>query len=84
MMGDLPRLAIALVTVLLVSLIGLGVAQQAVDTVQFDATDDFCGTKDTIVTAIDDGFGWFPMLILALIGGICIAYVARYMGWIQF
>lgn len=84
MMGDLPKLAIGLVTVLLVSMIGLGIAQQAVDTVQFEPTDEFCGTKDTVIQSVDDAFGWFPMLILALIGGICIAYVARYMGWIQF
>lgn len=84
MIGDLPKLAIGLVVILLVSVIGLGVSQQAVDTVNFDPSDEFCATKDDVVKMTDDAYGWFPMLILALIGGICIAYVARYMGWIQF
>jgi len=84
MMGDLPRLAIGLAVTVIVSMIGLGIAQQAVDTQNFEPTDEFCSSKDTIVQAVDDAYGWFPMLILALIGGICIAYVARYMGWIQF
>lgn len=84
MIGDLPKLAIGLVVVLLVSVIGLGIAQQAIDTVTFESTDEFCHTKDTVVTMIDDAFGWMPMLILALIGGIAIAYVAKFMGWINF
>lgn len=84
MIGDLPKLAIGLVVVLLVSVIGLGIAQQAIDTVTFESTDEFCTTKDTVVTMIDDAFGWMPMLILALIGGIAIAYVAKFMGWINF
>lgn len=84
MIGDLPKLAIGLVVVLLVSVIGLGIAQQAVDTVQFEATDEFCGTKDSVVSMVDDAFGWMPMLILALIGGIAIAYVAKFMGWVNF
>lgn len=84
MIGDLPKLAIGLVVVLLVSVIGLGIAQQAIDTVTFESTDEFCNTKDTVVTMIDDAFGWMPMLILALIGGIAIAYVAKFMGWINF
>jgi hypothetical protein len=84
MIGDLPKLAIGLIVVLLVSVIGLGIAQQGIDTVTFESTDEFCATKDTVVTMIDDAFGWFPMLILALIGGIAIAYVAKFMGWINF
>ncbi len=84
MMNDLPKLAVGFVVILLVSIIGLGIAQESVDTVTFESGDEFCATKDSVVGAIDDAFGWLPMLILALIGGVGIAYVARYLGYLNF
>ena len=100
MLEDLPRLIISFIVILLVGIVGLGLAQQALDTVKFpapaytSATDDmnvtgsgnvtvaaywtdqgFNGTALNLATSIDSAFGWLPMLILAAVGGIAIAYV---------
>lgn len=82
MIGDLQGLVVALVVVLLTCVIGLGIAQTSVDTVGFTASDDFCATKDTVVTSIGGAFDWLPMLMLLAIGAIAIMYVARFVGWI--
>lgn len=72
MMGDLPKVAIGLVMILLVSVIGLGIAQQAIDTVTFESTDDFCATKDTVVSMVDDAFGWINSRVVVFnMGLIC-------------
>lgn len=83
MLDEIPQLTVTLVVVLLVAIVGLGLSQQAVDTVTFEATDEFCATKDTVVDMIDSAFGWIPLLILAAIGGIALVYVANYMGYIN-
>jgi hypothetical protein len=75
MLEDLPRLVISFVVILLVGVVGLGLAQQAMDTVKFAPDATFNTTAQNLAGSIDDAFGWLPMLILAAIGGIAIAYV---------
>lgn len=75
MLEDLPRLVISFVVILLVGIVGLGLAQQALDTVKFAPGAKFNTTATTLATSIDSAFGWLPMLILAAVGGIAIAYV---------
>lgn len=65
-------------------MIGLSLSQQAVMTVQFESTDEFYATVDNFIDAISDGYSWLPMLILTFICGIAIAYVTKFMGWINF
>jgi len=72
---DLPRLVISFVVILLVGVVGLGLAQQAIDTVSFAPDAIFNSTATDLATSIDNAFGWLPMLILAAVGGIAIAYV---------
>lgn len=81
-MNGLIQLVLGLVVVLLVSVIGLGIAQQGADTVAFTSSDEFCATKDTVVVAVDSVFSWLPMIMLLCIGGIAVAYVVKYLGWI--
>lgn len=75
MLEELPRLVISFVVILLVGVIGLGLAQQAMDTVEFAPGAQFNETANTLADSIDSAFGWLPMLILAAVGGIAIAYV---------
>jgi len=75
MLEDLPRLVISFVVILLVGVVGLGLAQQAMDTVKFAPGATFNGTATNLADSIDSAFGWLPMLILAAVGGIAIAYV---------
>ncbi len=81
-MENLKAFAISLCVLAMITVIGLGISQQALDEIDFQSTDEFCQTKDSMVTMTSDAFGWMPMLLLAAIGGIAIAYVARYMGWL--
>ncbi len=84
MIGDLPKIVITLAIVAVVGMIGLGISQQASETVDFEEGDAFYNTSTDFIQAIADGYSWIPMLILAFVGGVAIAYVARFMGWIDF
>jgi hypothetical protein len=61
-----------------VGFIGLGIAQQAQDTVTFSSGSTFGNTSQTLADTVDDAFGWFPMLILAIIGGVALSAVIAY------
>lgn len=78
MLDQLPKIAIALVVFLIVGFIGLGIAQQAQDTVTFSSGSTFGNTSETLAQTVDDAFGWFPMLILAIIGGVALSAVIAY------
>jgi len=83
MLEDLPRLVISFVVILLVGVVGLGLAQQAMDTVKFAPGATFNKTATTLADSIDSAFGWLPMLILAAVGGIAIAYVFGFTNIMQ-
>lgn len=83
MLEELPRLVISFVVILLVGVIGLGLAQQAMDTVSFAPGAQFNATAVTLANSIDSAFGWLPMLILAAVGGIAIAYVFGFTNIMQ-
>lgn len=78
----LQQAVLSLVVICMVAVIGLSVAQSGLDMVGFEATDEFCSTKDNIVTMIDDSYGWLPMLLLAMMGGLAIYAVGRYVGFL--
>lgn len=78
MLDQLPKIAIALVVFLIVGFIGLGISQQAKDTIQFSSGSKFCSTADELADTVDQAFGWFPMLILAVIGGVALSAVIAY------
>jgi hypothetical protein len=78
MLDKLPQIAISLVIFLVVGFIGLGIAQQAVTTIQFEENSTFYNTTQTLTETVDSAFGWFPMLILAIIGGVALSAVIAY------
>lgn len=78
----LQQAVLSLVVLCMITVIGLSVAQSGLDMVGFEATDEFCSTKDNIVTMIDDSFNWMPVLLIAMMGGLAIFAVGRYIGFI--
>jgi hypothetical protein len=83
-MRELATVAIALITVLLTCIIGLGIAQQGVNTIGLKPNDTFYNTQETVTGMVDSAFGWMPMLVLAFIGGVALFFVVRSLGWVNF
>jgi hypothetical protein len=87
MLDALPQIAIGLVIFLVVGFIGLGIAQQATTEFNDQATTVVIevpapvaevATPAPVAAApagVDSVFGWLPMLILSILGGVALAAV---------
>ena len=82
MIDMLPKIAMGLGITFVVAVISLGVAGQAQETVTLEDGSHAANASEKVGEAVEDGFGWFPMLILAILGGVALAAFGRYMGWV--
>jgi hypothetical protein len=78
MLDQLPKIAVALVIFLVVSYIGIAIANQTSETVSIPADSQFNATVYTVNDTVNDAFSWMPMIVLAIVGGVALTAIYGY------
>jgi Na+/proline symporter len=81
-MKELLAAAIVVIVIAMAAFIGLGVTEKTYDTVKGQITNTT--TLDSFKGSINDTFstlgGMLPIVVMALVGGLAIYFVIRYIG----
>lgn len=77
-MGTVVQLALVIVLVGIVSLVGVYILEKVSDKTALTATDTFYYSADNVTNAVETGFSFLEIIILAIVAGIVILAIFTY------
>ena len=77
-MGMIVQLALVIVLVGIVSMVGIYILESVADKTALTASDTFFNAADNVTEAVETGFSFMEIIILAVVAGIVILAIFTY------